>query len=138
MLDPVIDKSIFDNYNSFTFSIPGVNYGYIFGANLKTLKERYEHFKVLARMLPYTNYDLAGIYHSLIDRYAHTGANIKYLYNELKMIIKSTSCDLLVLSDHGCDPETHAHNENAYIGATFPFKADSVLDVYNIIKDFMY
>jgi len=137
VLDPVIDRSLFDDYNSFTYSIPGVNYGYVFGSNIRTLKDRYEHFKVLARMLPYTSYDLAGIYHSLVDRYAHLGINSEFIYNELNLILNSLDCDVIVLSDHGSDPETHAHTEHAYIGTTFPFNADTVLDVYNVIKNFM-
>jgi hypothetical protein len=42
--------------------------------------------------------------------------------------------DVMILSDHGCDYVTGEHTTNGYIGASFPFEADSIMDVRRIVE----
>lgn len=138
-----VDKTVLDDYDSFTFNIPGVSDTFFFGG-IEADHELHETFKILGLELWRYNFDLAAIYTHLIDLRAHytrkeNPHNLKLLYHEIKEIADyniKKGLDVLVISDHSC---LERHGDKAYFGSNWTpeHKPVSVLDVHRVIKDKM-
>ncbi len=136
-----VEKSVFDDYHSFIYAIPSVSDNYMFTSETGDL-ERYEVFKLLCETIWRYNYELVGLYTHYIDYKAHwtlerTKKNLFQHYVQVHSLAKgleSKGHDVIVVSDHAT---LFNHKNYAYIGATFPFEAESVLDVYQVIKEYL-
>lgn len=133
------EDTIFHKYNSFIFDIPGVVDGFILGGSLKQVNRNHKLFKVLLTCLTLSSYELIAIYTHQPDIQAHMELNSDSIYKEGFFLANDLSKDnkIILLSDHGCSPYTHNHTELAYIGTNFPFEAETVLDVKDVIQKAM-
>lgn len=88
--------------------------------------------------------ELAVIYTRTLDAWGHFthlkgDADMRRLYQKISNDAWRRSQEqlarnnhLMMISDHGC--LDGAHTDHAYIGATFPFEAESILDVRSVVE----
>ena len=133
------NDTIFSQYHSFIFDIPGVVDGFILGGSLKQVNQNYKLFRILLNSLTLSSYELIAIYTHQPDIQSHMELNSDAIYKEGFYIAHDLGRNnkILLLSDHGCSPHTYNHTDNAYIGANFPFEATTVLDVKKVIQSIM-
>ncbi len=131
--------TVFSQYHSFIFDIPGIVDGFILGGSLKQVNRSYRLFKKLVNYLTLSSYELIAIYTHQPDIQAHMELNVDSIYKEGLFLANDLSKDnfVLLVSDHGCSPYTNNHTDLAYIGANFPFSATTVLDVKKVVENAM-
>ena len=131
---PSVEETVLDKFSSFKFDIPGVSEGVILGASLSWQREKHEHFKLLARSLVKSNFEIVAVYSHVMDHYGHFGYDLEHPYREIFMLARELELfrDVIVVSDHGC--VNGKHTFQAYLGCTWPFEAKSVLDVADVIE----
>ena len=139
-----IEKSVFDKYNSFTWGIPSLYDGFVF-KSLSGNKQDHEAFKSMIYSQYCKAFDLVGIYTHLIDMIAHrvikkddrNHKQLKMLYHDIfflyKDIIKRGD-DVIIVSDHSC---LGKHGDYAFIGSNKEYCANTILDVYDVIINYM-
>jgi hypothetical protein len=108
----------------------------------------YQIFKFLARGLVTDHrhgFELGLIYTRTLDAWGHfthlkDETDIRILYRDisseawrLSEIQKAHNNHLMLISDHGI--LDGRHTDYAYIGATFPFEADSILDIRSVVEE---
>ncbi len=110
-------------------------------------EREYQIFRVLGRGLARDGYEceLAVIYTRALDAWGHfthlkSELDMRRLYQfisseawRLSQSQLARGDNLMMISDHGC--LNGAHTEHAYIGATFPFEAESILDVRSVVEE---
>lgn len=137
---------------AFTWNLPTISEEWI--ARFPDLPEivsfcerEYQIFKFLARGLVTETHDfeLGVIYTRTLDAWGHfthlkTKLDIRRLYREISseawrlgQTQLATGDHLMMISDHGI--EDGAHTDHAYIGATFPFEAESILDIRSVVEE---
>ena len=137
VLNPEVEDTIFDNFDSFPWNIPGISPGFLFGVSNEYALYEYETLKkICIATTTYYDLPLVAIYSTIIDRYEHALLNTKLFYFEFfnlaKMISEISTKSVVLVSDHGCvDGE---HTEEAYFGATFPI-SDSCKSVIDVRKE---
>lgn len=86
-------------------------------------------------------YELGCIYTRIVDAWGHfkKAEEMRHIYSDISAHAwrlaerqKAQGDELLMISDHGCIDGIHTLN--AYIGATFPFEAESILDIRGVIE----
>ncbi|MCW4049796.1 MAG: hypothetical protein NWE89_08680 [Candidatus Bathyarchaeota archaeon] len=133
---PEITSSVFDEFNSFIHDIPGVSKGFVFGGNYDDYMHKKTVFDILAKSLERTmKYDLVALYSGIIDYLNHWGYDVDSFYRLFFAKAQMSKTPVIIVSDHGC--VDGQHTETAYLGATFPVEAESVLDVADVIRGFM-
>ena len=128
---------MFGGYNSFLYQIPGLVDNFLLGGPDEWYDNEHMAWGALAAVADKLPYELVALYTRQPDHLGHMMRNPVVVYREAFMIAKRLKGDVMVLSDHGCDPTTGKHTMNGYIGSNFPFKAHSVLDVRGVIEDRM-
>ena len=105
-----------------------------------------EIFRFLARGLvtEVHGFELGVIYTRTLDAWGHfthlkTELDVRGLYREISSLVwrlaetqRARGDHLMMISDHGC--LNGAHTDHAYIGATFPFEAESILDIRSVVE----
>ena len=140
-MKPIVEETVLDNYNSFTYHLPAVSHDYIYGGdNLYNLQE-WRQFNLLAMYLISLNFDIAAVYCRIIDFRGHSYIEgnedslkkLLHLYREVFYLAETVAKygDVMLLSDHGT---LGGHTNMAYLGCTRPVKAESVLDVREDIE----
>lgn len=131
VIHPCLDESLLDDYTSFDFDVPGVSEGFILGASREFREARFRTFMLLASAVRFANVEVSALYIHLIDYLAHLHVDVKWHYWRVFELanLMSDVCDVMLLSDHGCDPVKGAHTDIAYLGCNKPLDAKSVLDV---------
>ena len=128
------EDTVFKDHRSFIYRVPGLVDNLLLGGPEEWHHYEHQVWGVLAGMADRLPYDLVALYTRQPDHLGHMKHNPAWVYREGFTLAKRLEGDVMILSDHGCDPETGDHTMNGYIGATFPFKADSMLDVRKIIE----
>lgn len=123
--------TVFDNHPSFIMHIPRVDPLYFWGANLDYARQEYRRVLALSLMLNRINI-LKAFFSRLFDLMGHYGQNADNYYREAFIHAQTLKDDVILVSDHGC--VKNSHTETAYMGASFPFKAKTVLDVRGVIE----
>jgi hypothetical protein len=128
---------------SFYWNIPTISPEHIHNfpnrAEMETqTHNEYKHYRALTRGLPGLSYDIAAAYTRIIDVYGHVHPDrLKHpyanIFTQAHELAKRSP--LILVSDHGCLNDRHT--DYAYIGANFPFKAKSILDIRGIIEGFL-
>ena len=109
-------------------------------------EREYAMFRFLGRGLvsEFGGFELGVIYTRTLDAWGHFThlkgeIDMKRLYQDisaeawrLSQIQLARGGHLMMISDHGC--LNGAHTDHAYIGATFPFEAESILDVRAVVE----
>lgn len=143
-MKPIVEETVLDNYNSFTYHLPAVSHDYIYGGdNLYNLQE-WKLFKLLAMYLTSQNFDIAAVYCRIIDFRGHryiegnedSLKKLLHLYREVFHLAETVAKygDVMLISDHGT---LGGHTNMAYLGCTRPVKAESVLDVREDIESIL-
>lgn len=136
--------TVFKEFNSFLWNIPTISPEWIM--NFPTFESFVEYcerefllFSILARGLPAYPHEVGAVYTRIMDAYGHhnTEREISHLYEDISyqavILSKRDDLDVMLLSDHGCI--NRVHTDHAYAGATFPFEAESVLDIRRVIEE---
>lgn len=103
----------------------------------------YQMFNMMAQGVQVrgSGYELAIIYTRIVDAWGHfkKAEDMKFIYSDvtatawrLAQAQQAQGDELLFLSDHGC--LNGVHTDKAFIGATFPFEAESITDVRGVIE----
>jgi hypothetical protein len=131
------EDTIFSEYNSFIYNIPGLVDGFVLGGTKEWAKSEHRLFNILANTVPQLGYEIVAVYTHNPDYEDHRGINYEPTYRQgfLLAELLAKRYDTILLSDHGC--VNGFHTDSAYIGASFPFEADSVLDVRKVIEEKM-
>ena len=139
VVHPCLDNSLLDDYSSFDFDIPGVSEGFILGASKEFRVSRFRTFMILASAVKFSQVQISALYTHLIDYLAHLHVDVKWYYWKVFEIAKLMSkiCDVMLISDHGCDPVEGAHTEIAYLGSNNALNARSVLDVRTDVNEIL-
>jgi hypothetical protein len=129
-------ETVFNLFNSFIFDIPGLVDGFVLGGTSRWAETQYKLFKHLL-LNSYKSHQIIALYTHYPDYLAHKKKNVDLVYKEEFQLaqIMSEKDDVLLLSDHGCSNSTGLHTDQAYIGANFPFKAETVLDVEKVVRE---
>lgn len=130
-----ISETVFGNYNHFIYQIPGLIDNFLLGGPLEWYDYEHRVWGNLSQFAEEMSQDLIALYTRQIDHLSHYKMNPVAVYRECFMYAKKLNCDVMLLADHGCDSVTGVHTMNGYIGANFPFKANSMLDVRKIIEE---
>lgn len=136
--------TVFKEYVSFLWNIPTISPEWImnfptFDRFLEYCNREYMQFFILACGLPEYPLDIGAVYTRIMDAWGHhkTEKELAFLYSEVSdlavRLSRGYDLDLMLVSDHGCIEETHT--DHAYAGATFPFEAESVLDIRRVIEE---
>lgn len=154
----VTEETVFDHYQSMTWNIPTLDPSYLFGVppflrEAHDLNE-YHQWLLISKALSKSEYDLGACYFHRVDSLGHNLIEprnddtqeqienrqmvldeIKNMYSSIKEHAHALEdeCDIMIVSDHGC--LYGIHTNKAYLGATFPFKAQTVLDVRQVIEN---
>lgn len=129
------EETVFSRYNSFIYHIPGIVDAFVMGITLQYIRETHNYWRVFATVSNILPYELIALYTGSPDSLAHLNMDVEFCYRDGFMRAKELKGKVMLVSDHGCDPETGKHTNHAYLGANFPFKAKSILDVRGIIED---
>ncbi len=141
-------ETVFTDRLAFTWNLPTIS------------PEWVVRFPDMARLKEYTNrefrtyemitqgmlsrgsaYELGAVYTRVVDVWGHfkKAEDMKYIYSQvaneawrLGQSQRATNDELLMISDHGC--LNGVHTDKAYIGATFPFQAENILDIRGVIE----
>lgn len=128
---PLDVPTVFNNHLSFIFHVPRVDPLYIWGVNLDYAEQ--EHLRVLALSLMLNRINMLKAFFSRsIDFMVHFNLDADNCYREIFTHAQTLKGDVILVSDHGC--VKGLHTETAYMGANFPFKAKTVLDVRGVIE----
>ena len=130
--------------SSFLWNIPTISPEWIttfpsYEKFIAYCKREYMQFSILARALPAYPFDVGAVYTRILDAWAHTRPDeeLIQLYVDISHLAMTLSkrddLDIMLLSDHGCI--NRVHTDHAYAGATFPFEAESVLDIRQVIEE---
>jgi hypothetical protein len=145
-------ETVLTGRNAFTWNLPTVSPEWIARfpdlPHIVEFSEReYQMFRMIAHGLVSAPHDfeLAMIYTRTLDAWGHF-THIKSDIDMTKMYVEiSSECwrlsqtqlargdHVMMISDHGI--KDGRHTDHAYIGATFPFTADSILDVRGVIEE---
>lgn len=129
---PLLDvPTVFNNHPSFIFHIPRIDPLYIWGANYDYARQEYKRVLALSFMLNQINM-LKAFFSRIIDLMGHFSQDADNYYREIFTHAQTLKGDIILVSDHGC--VKNIHTETAYMGANFPFKAKTVLDVRGVIE----
>lgn len=138
------EESIFNNDNVFGWNIPTFSidynvYNYGWMEFRQFCKREFRIFRLLCLSSVFSSYDVFCVYTRILDIYGHWKIptdeyyrNIFYLASKL-----SEKVDVMLLSDHGTRYEDGLHTEESYLGTSFKFQANSVLDVRSIIEEYL-
>lgn len=129
-----LEDTVFGNYHSFLYQVPGLVDNFMLGGPDEWYHYEHQVWGVLAGLADKLPYDLVALYTRQPDHLGHKLRNPSVVYREPFTIAKRLKSDVMVLSDHGCDYHTGDHTMKGYIGSSFPFKAESMLDVRKIIE----
>jgi len=129
---PLNIPTVFNNHLSFIYNIPRVDPLYIWGANLDYAQQEYKRVLALSLMLNRINL-LKAFFSRILDFMGHFSQDADHYYQEVFTHAQMLKGDVILVSDHGC--VKGLHTETAYMGANFPFKAKTVLDVREVIED---
>ena len=139
-------ESVIDEKEDFTWNLPTISPEWI--ARFPDLPEivdfserEYEIFKCLARGMPHEFHELGIIYTRYLDLLGHLSSpHLDEVYSSVSALAwrvgevqRAKGDHLMMISDHGC--LNGAHTDDAYIGATFPFAAESILDIRRVIEE---
>jgi hypothetical protein len=131
-------ESVFNEFKSFVYAVPSISDNFIFTSEAGDY-ERHMVFKMLAENIQHYDYEVVALYTHYIDVKAHwtTEANKDFLrrfYGEVFRLVDSNSFDahVMMVSDHAT---LLSHKDYAYIGCNFPFEAESVLDVADVVRE---
>lgn len=144
-------ETVLTGRNAFTWNLPTISPEWIARfpdlPHIVEFAEReYQIFRMIAHglLLSTHSYELAMIYTRTLDAWGHfqhikSPQDIEKLYIEIsseawrlsqRQIAKNNH--LMMISDHGI--LNGKHTDHAYIGATFPFEAESILDIRSVIE----
>jgi len=129
------EETVFGEYPSFIYQIPGLVDNFLLGGTDDWYNYEHNVWRNLIRIADKLPYKLVAVYTRQPDHLGHRKRNPAVIYREGFMLAKQLEGDVMILSDHGCDYHTGNHTMNGYIGANFPFKAESIMDVKKIIED---
>lgn len=138
-------ETVFTERDSFIWNIPTLVPEWIvtfpdFEDLERFTRREYEMFEVMANGLYDGAFDVAAIYTRVLDVMSHIGKHreetrfydrISQLTSDL--VHERVGGELMVISDHGI--VDGFHTDSAYMGATFPFEAESILDVRRVIEE---
>ena len=137
--------------NAFTWNLPTISPEWL--ARFPDLEDivefcerEIEIFRFLARGLVTEahGFELGVIYTRTLDAWGHFThlkgeLEMRMLYRDISSMAwrlgelqRARGDHLMMISDHGC--LNGAHTDHAYIGATFPFYAESVLDIRSVVE----
>ncbi|MHC4573382.1 MAG: hypothetical protein ACYS76_04510 [Planctomycetota bacterium] len=134
---------------AFTFNLPTISPEWIVSfpdkARLNHYTNReYNIFLTLAHGLITRGsaYEVGALYTRIVDVWGHlmkSPDDMNYIYMDIagevwRLAQKQMARDehVLMISDHGCF--NGVHTDKAFMGATFPFEAESILDIRGIIE----
>lgn len=137
-------ETVFHEYTSFLWNIPTLSPEWIteFPTREKFLAyclREYMQFYILARGLPDYPLDIGAVYTRIMDAWGHnkSESDLVFFYEEVSdlavRLSRGYDVDVLLVSDHGC--LDGVHTDHAYAGASFPFEAESVLDIRRVIEE---
>lgn len=140
--------------NAFTWNLPTISPEWLarfpdLDHIVEFCKREYEIFRFLARGLisEAKGFEIGVIYTRTLDAWGHfthlkDELDMRRLYQEISYEVCRLSQSqlargdhLMMISDHGC--LNGAHTDHAYIGATFPFEAESILDIRSVVEEFL-
>lgn len=145
-------ETVLTGRNAFTWNLPTISPEWL--ARFPDLEEivafcerEYQIFRFLARGLVTEahGFELGMIYTRTLDAWGHFThlkgeLDMRRLYQDIsseawRISQKQLARDkhLMMISDHGC--LDGKHTDHAYIGATFPFEAESILDFRSVIEE---
>lgn len=132
-----LKETVFGNHDSLLYQIPGLVDNFLLGGTEEWYTYEHKIWGLLANLADKLPYEIIALYTRQPDHLGHRKRNPSVVYRECFTIAKKLEGDVMILSDHGCSMETGAHTMNGYIGANFPFKAESMLDVRTVIEERM-
>jgi len=137
--------TIFNDFYSITWNVPGICpeflYQLPFKDGLKYRSREFDLCRLITDGMSTSLFDLGVSYFHTIDYFAHRNMPVKGLYLCVHDHIRKLTnrCDVMLVSDHGCDPATGYHTEKAYLGCTRPIFSKSVSevgeDIHRIMND---
>lgn len=130
-----VKDTVFNGHSSLLYQVPGITDNFILGGPDDWYTKEHTIWGAIARVADTLPYRIVALYTRQPDHLGHNMRNPAAIYRECFTLARRLRGDVMVLSDHGCSPKTGNHTMRAYIGANFPFKADSVLDVRRVIEE---
>jgi len=130
------EETVFSKYSSYLYDIPGVSDGFVLGGSYDWFNEKHRIWKTLVSISDILPYEIVALYTHCPDYQCHLDVDLRPYYFEIFRLAKEFKTSTILLSDHGCCPESGKHTEHAYIGTNFPIKGNSVLDIRKIIEDY--
>lgn len=138
-------ETILDYHDSLSWNIPGLNPECIIGyPDLDVItpyvKREYENWKHITLGMCLQPRELNIAYTHILDALAHRFQPLDPFYldisNHIKKLCRLSEIDIMLISDHGATP-TGDHTDYAYLGTTFPIKAQNIIDVRHDIERFL-
>ena len=129
--------TLFDQYDSYIWNIPGVSPSFIMGGSLEHYKQNFITWKILARALPQHRMDIAAVYTAYLDWLGHWMSPLKLSYFEVFDLANTLGKNIpvMLVSDHGCINGQHTHK--AYLGSNCPVKARNITEVREDIENIL-
>lgn len=140
--------TVFSGRLAFTWNLPTISPEWIVRfpdmARLKEYTRReFMTYEIIAQgmLSKGSAYEMGAIYTRIVDVWGHfkKAEEMEYIYsqvaNEAWRLARNQRAHgdhLLMISDHGC--LNGVHTDKAYIGATFPFEAENILDIRGVIE----
>lgn len=140
-------ETVFSERDSFIWNIPTLVPEWIvtfpdFEDLERFTRREYEMFEVMANGFHRGAFEVVAIYTRVLDVMSHIGRpqeendfydRISRLTSDLVHDQQRAGEEVMVISDHGIIDGFHT--DSAYMGATFPFEAESILDVRRVIEE---
>lgn len=139
-------ETVFTDEDAFLWNIPTISPEWIttfpsFDQFMAYCRREFKQFAVIGDGLIVSRaWDVAAIYTRVLDAYGHNQPDrIDFFYEYFSWMawragekMRAHEGHLMLISDHGC--LEGVHTDHAYIGATFPFEAESILDIRRVIE----
>lgn len=138
--------TVFTGRDSFLWNIPTISPEWIttfpsFDQFMAYCIREHLTYSVLAQGLIVSPWTVGAIYTRRLDAWGHNRPDrIQFLYEafssealSLAQRQQARGDHLMLISDHGC--LEGIHTDHAYIGATFPFVAESITDIRRVIEE---
>lgn len=140
-------ETVFTGRDAFLWNIPTISPEWIarfpdYESLRRYCRREYKQFIVIGLGLSVAQaWDVGAIYTRRLDEQGHNEPdNIDWIYDHVSSEAwrmgekqRAHEAHLIIISDHGC--LDGRHTDHAYIGATFPFEASSILDIRGVIEE---
>lgn len=141
-------NTVFTDRLAFTWNLPTISPEWIVAfPDMARLKEYARREFMTYEMITQgmlsrgSAYEVGAVYIRIVDVWGHfkKAEDMEFIYCEIAHEAwrlaerqRARGDHLLMISDHGC--LNGVHTDKAYIGATFPFEAENLLDIRGVIE----